>query len=786
VGQLAERGTLGNVRTGSSSHARADRLEVELRAERQRRHAAEAQLRKLAAEREQEAQESASTRRRTAASQQRLRARIAQLEDELGRIEASAGWRIARRAYQLRDRAMPAGSQRRLTYDRVVARLQQTRRQEPTATVDAVPDWDTVSTLAFAQPAQPVASIIVPVCGMAAYTVRCLRALADDPTSVPFEVIVVDDASADSTRTVLARVHGIRTIHNPDNLGFVGACNRGIEAAKGEYVVLLNNDTEVRHGWLDALVATADADDTVGVVGTKLVYPDGRLQEAGGIVWSDGSAWNYGRFDDPQLAPYNYARDVDYCSGACLLVRRELLTELGGLDDRYGPAYYEDVDLAFAARASGRRVVYQPLAIVVHHEGISHGTDERSGVKRFQEINRRAFAEKWADALLDQRDARDARTAQLALARDRRTGPRMLVADHYVPTPDKDAGSLRMARLLELLTDQGCVVTFLPADRERLEPYTSALTQRGIEVLHGSVDVASHLRALAPELALCILSRPSVAHDLMPVVRANAPDAVVVYDTVDLHFVRHERGADVGAAGDSTPAIDELAIVAAADATIAVSDAEAEIVRGLHPDASVFEIPVVHPVAEHPADFDTRRDLLFVGGFQHDPNVDAVTHFVADVLPRIRERLPEVTLTVVGSHTPQSVIALGSSHVRVLGWVPDLTELYRGHRVAIAPLRYGAGLKGKVAESLAQGVPTVATPVGAEGFGAEHRRHMLIGAVPDDFADLVVELYTDPVLWRTLSTEGRQLIDARFSPDAVGRALADMLTRLGIGNGNGA
>ena len=735
----------------------------------------------MAAARAQEARESASTRRRTAESQQRLRARVVQLEDDLARIEASAGWRIARRVYQLRDQAMPSGSQRRLTYERVVTRLQRTRGHEPAPLVDDAPDWDVVSTLEFAQPARPVASIIVPVCGRAAYTVRCLQAMADDPTSVPFEVIVVDDASTDSTSTVLARVHGLRTVHNTENLGFVGACNRGIDVAKGEYVVLLNNDTEVRHGWLDALVSTAEADDSVGVVGSKLVYPDGRLQEAGGVVWSDGSAWNYGRFDDPELAPYDYARDVDYCSGACLLVRRALLTELGGLDERYQPAYYEDVDLAFAARATGRRVVYQPLAAVVHHEGVSHGTDERSGVKRFQEINRRAFAEKWSDALLHQRDAR---TAHLGLARDRRTGPRVLVADHYVPAPDRDAGSLRMARLLELLTAQGCVVTLLPDDRERPEPYTSALEQQGIEVLHGSVDVASHIRALAPELALCILSRPSVAASLLPVVRANAPDAVVVYDTVDLHFVRHERGAEVGAAAEDRSTVDELALVSAADATIAVSDAEAAILRGLRPDAAVFEVPVVHPVVGDTAPFETRRDLLFVGGFQHDPNVDAVVHFVADVLPRIRERLPDVTLTVVGSHTPAAVTALAGSHVRVLGWVPDLGELYRNHRVAIAPLRYGAGLKGKVAESLAQGVPTVATPVGAEGFGAEHRQHMLIGAVPDEFADLVVELYTDPDLWRTLSTEGRKLIDARFSPAAVGCALADMLARLGVETGS--
>jgi len=175
------------------------------------------------------------------------------------------------------------------------------------------------------------------------------------------------------------------------NSGFVHAVNAGIAAARGEFIVLLNNDTVVTPGWLDALVDRAKSDRRVGVVGAKLVYPDGRLQEAGGIVWRDGSAWNYGRYNDPDDPAYTLLADVDYCSGACLLVRADILNTLGGLDTRYVPAYYEDADLAFATRELGFRVVYEPKAVVCHIEGATSGRDIRTGAKRYQEVNQEDF-----------------------------------------------------------------------------------------------------------------------------------------------------------------------------------------------------------------------------------------------------------------------------------------------------------------------------------------------------------------------------------------------------------
>jgi len=211
---------------------------------------------------------------------------------------------------------------------------------------------------------------------------------------------VVDDGSSDTTATRLASRDDIRYLRNPKNLGFVGSCNRGAQAAQGEFILFLNNDTVVLEGWLDHLVQTfADVPDA-GLVGSKLLYPDGRLQEAGGIVWADASGWNWGRLADPSAPEFNFMRDVDYCSGASLLIRRRLFTDLGGFDERYAPAYYEDTDLAFAVRAQGLRVLYQPLSRVVHYEGISAGTDLTSGMKAYQVRNRERFQEKWGTALV--------------------------------------------------------------------------------------------------------------------------------------------------------------------------------------------------------------------------------------------------------------------------------------------------------------------------------------------------------------------------------------------------
>ena len=280
-------------------------------------------------------------------------------------LSSTISWRLKRLRY-LMQRVGGSMAQRGLRG--TVARIAQEFR--PRAATDA--SWQLEPLDApftpFALPCSeaPRVSVIVPVYGKLPYTLACLRSIARHGADAAFEVIVVDDASPDDSATVLAQVDGLHLLRNERNLGFIGSCNAGAAAARGTHLLFLNNDTQVTPGWLDRLLDCFAEEAGCGIAGSRLVYPDGRLQEAGGLVYADGSAWNYGRFEDRNDPRFLYRRDADYVSGAALMIESTLFHAVGGFDRRYAPAYCEDMDLAFAVRAAGRRVIYQPESLVVH------------------------------------------------------------------------------------------------------------------------------------------------------------------------------------------------------------------------------------------------------------------------------------------------------------------------------------------------------------------------------------------------------------------------------------
>ncbi|MDQ3057623.1 MAG: glycosyltransferase, partial [Pseudomonadota bacterium] len=592
------------------------------------------------------------------------------------------------------------------------------------------------------------------------------------------EVIVVDDASPDDSRAKLLQVTGISLITRDANGGFIAACNDGAALARGEHLVFLNNDTVPQPGWLDALLRTFDEHPDTGLVGAKLLYPDGRLQEAGGVVFADGSGWNYGRFEDPDDCRFTYARDADYVSGAAIALPRALFERLGAFDVRFAPAYYEDTDLAFAVRNAGLRVVYQPAAVVVHDEGTSAGTDLTVGMKAAQARNQAVFVAKWRGAL----------AAQLppgtlpSPARLHAGQPQVLIIDALTPQPDRDSGSVRLVNLMRLLRQEGAHVVFLPANRSADGAYTEALQQLGVECWHApcAERPPAWLCTHGPRFDAAMVCRHYVASEFFPLLRQYAPEARLLFDTVDLHYLRERRAAELHGnalglrAAQRTRKL-ELALVAAADTTLVVSEAERDVLAQDAPQARVRVLSNLHqPVADGP-DWAQRRDLLFVGGFRHPPNVDAVRWFVAEVWPRIHGVRPGMQFHCIGGDVPAVIQALANvPGVRIHGHVPDLQPWLDGCRISIAPLRYGAGVKGKVNQAMAHGMPVVATTPAGEGMHLLEGHDVLVADDPQAFADAVLRLDADEALWRRIALHGRDNVARYFSLDAARDVVRDV------------
>ena len=627
-------------------------------------------------------------------------------------------------------------------------------------------------------PTDPVVSIVIPVHGQVELTAQCLASIVEHTDSTPYEVIVVDDESPDATAVWLSRCENVKVVTNLHNLGYLRSTNAGVAASNAPYVCLLNNDTEVHPGWIEALLAPMLDDPSVGAVGAKLVYPDGRLQEAGGIIFSDGSGWNFGRNGDPEAPEVNFVREVDYCSAACLLVDRRWWDAVGGFDERFVPAYYEDTDLAFALRDAGARVLYQPAAVVTHFEGMSHGTDESEGLKAHQLTNQVEFCTKWEAALAEQPvPGSDPRVASR-----RGSGSRVLIVDHEVPAPDRDAGSLRMQAIIELLQARGHRVSLLPHNRYPRQPYTADLAARGVEVLYGHAPLPPYLEALADDLDFALISRPEVATELLPVVRSVLPELPIAYDMVDFHSLRFGRqAARTGSRADSRKAEQvgsiERRLFCDADVVIAVSEHEAKLIEEFEPGTATAVIPTIHQAPRSTAGFASRNGLLFIGSYRHGPNEDAIDWLFEEILPAVWQRDPAIGFHLVGSDLPEELSEHHDPRVTVHGWIPHLEGIYDQIRLSVAPLRFGAGIKGKVGDSLARGVPVVCTGVGAEGFGPVTEA-LGVAETVDGLADLMVELHNDEAEWHRRSQRGAELIEDYFGYQAADRALGGLIEQL--------
>lgn len=608
-------------------------------------------------------------------------------------------------------------------------------------------------------PDQPDATIIIPVYNNVIDTLLCIASVLEDATSKSYEIIVADDGSTDATPQIVATLGGVvRYLRQPQNYGFLGNCNEAAKQARGRHIVLLNNDTLVLPRWLDGLLDMFDQYEKVGLSGSKLISWDGSLQEAGGIYWKDGSAWNFGRGANAGAPEFNYVKDVDYVSGAAIAIPAEIWQAMNGFDEIYAPAYCEDSDIAFRLREAGYRTLLNPASEVLHHEGRSHGRDLNSGIKAYQVKNQQTFFERWRSVL--ERDHYP-NAHNVLRARDRTYDKRhVLIIDHYVPQWDQDAGSRSTFMCIKAMLNLGYAITFWPENLWRDPQYTPMLQEMGVEVIYGADyrnGFAEFIRARADFYDVVFAQRPHIACHFMKDIRDNSR-AKILYYGHDLHYKRMMAAKAVGEPITDTEIADmrrqELDVCAQADVIFYPDQVEVDLVaQELGGDRTYKALPVY---AFEEEKFDqsvsllssitdkTELNMLFVGGFNHTPNQDGILWFVQDVLPIIRRKLGEVHLTIVGSKATPAILSLASNSIDVAGFVTDdrLAQLYDETSLVIAPLRYGGGVKGKVIEAMAKGIPLVSTPIGAQGLHTPEVM-MFLASDADEFADAVISALTD-------------------------------------------
>jgi GT2 family glycosyltransferase len=608
----------------------------------------------------------------------------------------------------------------------------------------------------------PDVSVIIPVHNQLPFTLACLISTFESNPTASLEVIVADDCSNDATHETLSQLcsktdANFRVARTPGNYGFIGNCNHAAGLARGTNLFFLNNDTVVLPNCIDALVEVL-SDRLCGAVGAKLINLDGTLQEAGGVIWQGFEAWNYGRGRNLMDPAYNYRRSVDYCSGASLMIPRPVFENAGGFSKELEVAYGEDSDLCMTIRHKlGLDVVYEPKACVIHFEGQSCGRSIETGTKRYQILNQRKLAQKWKSVTDTFTQAAD-KNSQTG-PRRHMGWPRVCIIDHYLARFDRESGSRRLKTIAEILKSMDCHVYFLAENLFPEEPYTTALRDMGVELIVGAnlfgttCEQMMLERLSAIDLVWCV--RPYITETWLRFFRRKDPRIKIAFDTGDIHWERMQ--AEERCNGTFQPRISESEkmrekeerLCRETDITVAISQHDAHKLRSMGADR-VEVVSGIYRDCTSPDDpaFSYRRGLLFVGS-SHRPNTDGILWFLRDVWPLLQQSDPQLEMTILGN-IDEELRAAASVNVRFAGYVPDVAPYFRQARVFVCPLRFGAGIKGKLGQSIEYGLPFVTTSVGASGMNFVHEKDALICDSALEFARAVSRLNRKNDLWSQL------------------------------------
>ncbi len=626
-------------------------------------------------------------------------------------------------------------------------------------------------------------SVIVVLFNQAGLSYKCLCHLSES-IDIDYQLIIIDNASTDNTNELIQRISGAKIIRMEENIGFLRAVNIASSHAEGEFIVLLNNDAMVAQDALSISVRRMKFNPNAGAVSGMIQLWNGLLQEAGSIIWSDGSCAGYGRNSSPEDSEFQFVRNVDYCSGAYLMIRRELFLSLGGLDDDFAPAYYEETDLCVRIIKAGYEIVYDPLIKIKHFEFASEVSP--GWAVNLQKRNQNIFLLKHKEFLLNQRPA----NSNIYTARQRtpKGKKNILVIDDRVPMPWLGQGYPRAAEIVKSLVSEGHNVTHYPLQIPS-DSYAdiSASLPDVVEVMreHGTCKLRDFLTSRKGYFNVIFVSRPhniKAVSDIIEIDVTLLNGVKIIYDAEAVfairEFVKQElEGNFISDITRRKMIADEVALSKYADVVTTVSRSEAELFL-TNDKNNVHVLGHGITVKENNIGYECRTNFLFVGALTQDrtPNSDSIEWFISSVWPIIKSKLGEgIKLNLVGACDAPFIKIIKSDDILLHGIVPDLKEFFNSCRVFIAPTRFAAGVPHKVHEAAANGLPIVSSTLIAEQLLWQDI--IPNTSDPEVFAQECVKLYTDKNHWINQQQKIREAVSRDCSPNNFNETLKAIIMR---------
>jgi GT2 family glycosyltransferase/Tfp pilus assembly protein PilF len=646
----------------------------------------------------------------------------------------------------------------------------------------------TNATLNFPQVENPTISIVLILYNRCELTLSCLTSILSNSFK-SIELVIIDNCSTDKTRQLLERVEGAKIIFNSENKHFLLAGNQASQIATGEYLLFLNNDAQILGDSLNAALKAIKSEANIGAVGGKIILPDGTLQEAGSIIWQDGSCLGYGRGDNPQVSTYMFKRTVDYCSGAFLLTPRQLFLDLGSFDEAYQPAYYEETDYCVKLQKAGKKIIYDPNVVILHYEFAS--SLKRETAITLQTKNQQIFVDKHQDWLSSQYQPD---LKKILFARSRKDNrQRILFIDDRIPHPYLGSGYTRSHSILNRMVELGYFVTFYPTDLSYQENWNDIYQDidRQVEIVtsFGLNGLGEFLDNRKSYYDIIFISRPHNINHLNHLLTQDPhllTGVKIIYDAEALYSLREiaqkklqgEELSDL----DKTKLINtELNLARRSDRIITVSTKEKQKFLD-HGYQQVNVLGHTLKATPTPNPFNQRQHILFVGSIYQleSPNADSIIWLSKEIFPLIQSQSKEeINLLIAGNNTvpelTQEIEQLHNNSLKLLGKVDDLSELYNQARIFIAPTRFAAGIPHKVHESAAYGLPVITTSLIAAQLEWQDGIELLVADTSKDLAEQCIRLYQDEQLWNTLRFNALKKIATQCSPENFTKTLQQIL-----------